>query len=167
MLLARRATSHMELKIFCLIQIHLSIGAILAIQLCNESNVKSKSTYYTGTTTNSNSMYIDSNDSDGSHLFVTLTTRTPIQVITQVCIFQYITSLSNAIVLVHLLQKSRIRATDMLQTASVSDVSSSPSSPGCSALIHTFNTPTPLPPSSMPSVFLGIKGGMRTVSSSH
>ena len=59
MLLARRATNHIELKILCLIQIHLSIGATMAIQLCNESNVKSKSAYYTGTTTNSNSMYIE------------------------------------------------------------------------------------------------------------
>jgi len=33
MLLARRPTNHIQLKIFCLIQIHLSIGATMAIQL--------------------------------------------------------------------------------------------------------------------------------------
>ena len=39
----------------------------MAIQLCNESNVKSKSAYYTGTTTNSNSMYIENCISSYNH----------------------------------------------------------------------------------------------------
>ena len=75
MLLASRATNHIELKIFCLIQIHLSIGATMAIQLCNESNVKSKSTYYTGTTTNSNSMYIENSGTEGLVGFCSLSTQ--------------------------------------------------------------------------------------------